>query len=120
MNFATEINITKEEKVWASLCHVLALLRIFPVVWTILVPLAIWLAKKDSSIFIDKHGRESLNFQISVYLYHLILGPIFWIIGLSWFANAGLEAFVIVFVIIAAIRASEGRYFRYPLTLRFF
>jgi len=119
MTFATDIPLTREEKIWAMLCHVLSLLRILPVLWTILVPLAIWLAKRDSSVFIDRHGKESLNFQLSVLLYHVIFGTIFWIIGLRWFVNLALEGFVIVFVLIASIRASEGRYFRYPLTIRF-
>ncbi len=111
--------VTREEKIWAMLCHALALLRILPVIWTILIPLAIWLGKRDSSAFVDRHGRESLNFQISIVLYHLVLGTLLWLVGLSWFANYVLESIVIVCVIIAAIRASEGRLFRYPFTIRF-
>ncbi|MEZ5949689.1 MAG: DUF4870 domain-containing protein [Planctomycetaceae bacterium] len=111
--------VTREEKIWAMLCHALALLRIRPVIWTILIPLAIWLGKRDSSAFVDRHGRESLNFQISIVLYHLVLGTLLWLVGLSWFANYVLESIVIVCVIIAAIRASEGRLFRYPFTIRF-
>lgn len=119
MAFSTDIPLTREEKIWAMLCHVLALLRVLPVLWTILVPLAIWLAKRDSSRFVDWHGKESINFQLSVLLYHVVFGAIFWILGLSWFVNLALEAFVVLFVLIAAIRASEGRYYRYPATIRF-
>jgi uncharacterized Tic20 family protein len=34
------------------------------------IPLVMWLVKKDKSSFIDDHGREALNFQIT--LLHLL------------------------------------------------
>ena len=46
----------------------------------IVVPLVIWLAKKDESPFIADHARESLNFQISMTLYFVISGALTYIL----------------------------------------
>lgn len=39
-------------------------------------PIVLWITNKDKSEFIDKHGKQAINFQISVLLYALILGTI--------------------------------------------
>jgi hypothetical protein len=43
----------------------------------IIVPIIIWSSKKDSSEFIDKHGKSCINFQLSMFLYSFILALIF-------------------------------------------
>ena len=55
------------------LCHASALAGFF-VPWAghILGPLIVWLAKRGDSAEIDEHGKESLNFQISMLIYNLI------------------------------------------------
>ncbi|MCG6154524.1 DUF4870 domain-containing protein [Rubinisphaera margarita] len=109
---------TNENRIWAMLCHAVTLLRFLPFVWTVVVPLAIWLAKKETSPFVDRHGRESLNFQLSVLIYHAIATVVFWIFGLVWLAVMIIEVVAIVLILVASIRASEGREFRYPFSLR--
>ena len=39
-------------------------------------PLVLWIANKDKSEFIDRHGKQALNFQISILLYAIIIGTI--------------------------------------------
>jgi len=39
-------------------------------------PIVLWVANKDKSDFIDAHGKQALNFQISILLYAIILGMI--------------------------------------------
>ena len=39
-------------------------------------PILIWSTKKDKSEFIDFSGKQILNFQLSIFLYTLILGLI--------------------------------------------
>jgi hypothetical protein len=39
-------------------------------------PIVLWVANKDKSDFIDSHGKQALNFQISILLYAIILGMI--------------------------------------------
>ena len=48
-------------------------------------PLILWITNKDKSEFIDAHGKQALNFQISVLLYAIILGALtipFFIFGI--------------------------------------
>ena len=60
-------------RTWTVLCHATALAGFF-VPWAghILGPLIVWLAKRGDSAEIDAHGKESLNFQISMLIYNLI------------------------------------------------
>ncbi len=39
-------------------------------------PIVLWAANKDKSDFVDKHGKQAINFQISVLLYAIIIGTI--------------------------------------------
>lgn len=39
-------------------------------------PIVLWAANKDKSEFIDQHGKQAINFQISVLLYAIIIGTV--------------------------------------------
>ena len=100
------------------LCHASALVGFF-VPWAghILGPLIIWLAKRGDSPEIDGHGKESLNFQISMLIYSLIAGVL--CLVLVGFVLLGiLHILNLVLVIIASIQASEGKLYRYPISIR--
>ena len=105
-------------RTWTVLCHASALVGFF-VLWAghILGPLIVWLAKRGDSPEIDEHGKESLNFQISMLIYNLIAGVLclvligFVILGILHILN-------LVLVIVASIQASEGKLYRYPITIR--
>jgi len=83
----------------------------------ILGPLAVWLIKRGDSPEIDAHGKESLNFQISMLIYDAIAAILcIFLIGIPilialWVANT-------VLVIIASVKASEGKLYQYPFTIR--
>jgi uncharacterized Tic20 family protein len=91
---------------------------------SVIAPLVIWLWKKDEVPIVDEHGKESLNFNISVMIYAMILAGItvatfgFALIltGPAFFI---LAAFHLVCVIVATVRANRGEPFQYPLTIRF-
>lgn len=101
---------TSDERTLGILSHILA---IVPGIG-ILGPLVIWLIKKDESQFVSANAKESLNFQITVFLVAVIL--ILTIIGafLLW-ALGILNA---ILVIIATIKASENKIYRYPINWR--
>lgn len=79
--------------------------------------LLVWLLKKDDNPFLGEQGREALNFQITLLIaymacYVLMLILIgFLLAGLVWLFN-------IIVCIAAAVHASKGENYRYPLTLR--
>jgi uncharacterized Tic20 family protein len=80
-------------------------------------PLIVWLAKRDDSPEIDAHGKESLNFQISMLIYNAI-AAILCLVIVGFFLLVILHILNIVFVIIASIQASEGKLYRYPIAIR--
>ncbi len=53
----------------------------------ILVPLILWQTQKDKSSFLDHHGKESVNFNISYSLYQFILGFSFFPTIFHFFEN---------------------------------
>lgn len=99
---------TSDEKTMAILSHVLTLF------FWIIPPLIIYLVKKDESKFVAEHAKESMNFQITMgiigcILFISIIGILLlWVLGII----------VLILVIVATIKASEGKMYRYPLTLR--
>ena len=105
-------------RTWTVLCHATALAGFF-VPWAghILGPLIVWLAKRGDSPEIDVHGKESLNFQISMLIYSLIAGVL--CLVLIGFVLLGiLHILNLVLVIIASIQAGEGKLYRYPISIR--
>lgn len=81
----------------------------------LLAPLVLWLVRKDRSAFNDDHGREIINFMISMVAWVPIC--VCTLIGIPFL----LVVLVIAFIspIRAAVAASRGEYFRYPMTFRF-
>jgi uncharacterized protein len=91
-------------------------------------PLVVWLAKRDAHPAIDDQGKEALNFNISAFLYAVVIFAIGFVfsfltlgIGALLFVPVFLAVFIawIVMVVIGASRASKGELYRYPLTIRF-
>ena len=106
-------------RTWCAFCHASALLGVlvhFP--GHLLGPLIVWLVKRDDSPEIDAHGKEALNFQISMLIYNVV-AAIFCLVLIGFVFLAILWVLNAIFVIIAAIQASDGKFYRYPMTIRF-
>ncbi len=107
----TDTAIAADDKNIAVITHLAGMLfSIFPA-------LLVWLLKRNDNAFVADQAREALNFQITILiaqavsciLVFVVIGFLF--LGLVWLAN-------IFFCIMAAIAASKGEHYRYPLTLR--
>jgi uncharacterized protein len=102
---------------WGMILHLSLLLE-----WTlvgIVVPIVIWQVKKDKYPIIDEHGKNAVNWIISLALYFFLSFLLtFVLIGVVGFFIFGILA--VVFPIIAAIKANNGEVWRYPLSIRFF
>lgn len=107
---------------WRGLCtilHLSALAGYFVPFANFVIPMVIWILKKDQAPDIDRCGREVLNFNVTMLiafaaawllmfvLIGFLLFPVLWIFGL-------------VVTIIAAVKTNDGQHYRYPLCLRFF
>jgi uncharacterized Tic20 family protein len=108
-----------ELRTWNVLCHASALLGFFfPWAGHVIAPLIVWLVKRGDSPEIDAHGKESINFQLSMLVYSAI-SAILCLVLVGFVLLAILHILNVVLVIIASIRASEGKFYRYPITIRF-
>lgn len=111
---------TEDDRTMAMLCHLLSIFTGF------LGPLILWLVKKDSSRFVDHHGREALNFQITVFIASLCVGSVafvlmFFVIGILLIpVLMAIGVLALVGEIMAALAANRGEWHRYPCTIRFF
>lgn len=103
---------TSDERNLAVLCHVGGFLT-----WFVL-PLILWLVKRDQSKFLDDQCKEALNFQFSIGIYTLVaVLSILLVVGIL--LVPALIIFEIVVIIQAAIAANKGERYRYPLCIRF-
>jgi uncharacterized Tic20 family protein len=106
-----------DAKNWATLTQLSALVM-FLGIPAVIGPLVVWLIKRDDDPFIDYSGKEALNFNISFLIYGVVAAfLIILLIGLILLPIV----FVVwlVLVIVAAVKTSNGEYYRYPLTIRF-
>jgi len=109
---------TFDEKQYAMFLHLSALSMFITGIGYILGPLVLWLVKKDQSEFVDRNGKEAVNFAISVTIYYIVSAIlIIAIIGIPMLVTVGILH--IVFPIVAAIKARDGEDYKYPLTIRF-
>ena len=106
-----EYEPTQDEKNLAILSHVLTLVAGF------IPPLVIYFLKKDESEFVKEHAVESLNFQISLFIYFLAC-LVLMLILIGFVLMMALGLFALIVIIIATVKASEGKIYRYPLTIR--
>lgn len=65
--------MTSNEKNTAALIHLSTLSQYFFPFGNFIFPIVIWSSKKSSSEFIDYNGKQVLNFQLSMFLYSLLL-----------------------------------------------
>ena len=111
--------VHKQHRTWGMVCHISALCVYIGIpIGNILAPLVIWLLKKEESPFLDRQGKEALNFQISFSIYSIIAWLLtFILIGFLLFAI--LIPVHIIFTVIAAVKANDGKDYQYPLCIRF-
>jgi hypothetical protein len=80
-------------------------------------PLLVLLVKGNESAFVREHSVESLNFQINAFVWTVLFGLLIFVgMGLVLLPLYGM--FYVACLVVATVRASNGRGYRYPLTLR--
>ena len=110
---------TQDERTWGMFAHLSAFaVFIFPVGGNIIAPLIIWLTRRETSAFVEQEAKEALNFNITV-----ALGGI--VCGMLTFAGIGVPLGLVLFLgwlvmtVVAAVKATEGSGYRYPISVRF-
>ena len=97
---------------------------VFPFYGNVLGPLVLWLIKRGDSSYLDRVGKEVLNFQISFSIYislAIAVGTVLliFLVGiLFYFLAAAIWVAWIVLMIVAAVKTSNGEDYKYPFTIR--
>lgn len=150
-----ETNPSENQKNVASVVHISTFAKFLFPFGNFLAPLLIWTTNKNRP-FVDHHGKEAINFQLSILLYTLIIGLIclpFFVVFASDFIGLveviddhvhevsvqnirnlsgyltlffivivllfGIFVFELYAVITAAVKASKGKLYKYPLCIPF-
>ncbi len=110
--------VSKEEQNWAMVCHLSALAGFVVPFGNILGPLFVWLIKRGEIPLVDTHGKEALNFQITVFGAIIIAAiSMVILIGFILLPLVGLAALILT--IMAAVKVSGGQTdYKYPFAIR--
>jgi hypothetical protein len=109
----------RQDRTLDATCHFLAFAGLIGIPFgNIIGPLILWAIKKDELPSVNEHGKESVNFQLSMTIYTIIAGLSILIL-IGFVLLPAIIVLNIVLVIIAGVKAANGEFYRYPLTIRF-
>lgn len=107
-----------DERMWGMLAHLSALAGFIIPFGNIIGPVVVWQIQKDKSAFVDYHGKESLNFQITMTIaYCVAFLLVFLFIGVPILLVLG--AVSLILSIIAGVKANNGEHYKYPFSFQF-
>jgi uncharacterized Tic20 family protein len=109
---------SSEERTWAWISHAGTILAVgISGLLGFVCPLVIMLTKGTESPYVRRNAVESLNFQISLYIYALVCFVLVFVL-IGFFLLLALAVFALVAIILATVKAANGEEFRYPLCIR--
>jgi len=109
----------RQDRQLIVLTHLSQLITLVIGFGSLILPLILWSSNKERVYKMDEHGKNILNFQISLLIYSIICIPLILFLGLGILGLIALGNISIVFPIINAIKASNGETPKYPLSLSF-
>jgi len=83
------------------------------------LPVVMWAVNKDKNAEIDRHGKATLNWMISLIIY-LFISFLLWIFIIGIFGFIILLFLNLVFAVVAAAKANDGKLWIYPMSIQFF
>ncbi|MEZ4796233.1 MAG: DUF4870 domain-containing protein [Flavobacteriaceae bacterium] len=84
---------------------------------SLILPLILWITNKEKVYQMDIHGKNIVNFQLSILIYSIICIPLILFLGLGILGLIALAFIAIIFPVINAIKASNGETPTYPLAI---
>ncbi|MGB1309184.1 MAG: DUF4870 domain-containing protein [Oceanihabitans sp.] len=86
---------------------------------SLLLPLILWITQKEKVQQMDAHGKNIINFQLSLIIYCIFCIPLILLFGLGLLGFIVLGIISIIYPIINAIKVSNGENPVYPITFNF-
>ena len=128
MDPAGAVNPADDDRTYAVLMHLSVLAHLVIPYIAVAIPIVMWMSRRDRSAFVDDHGREAVNFQLTLILYLFVL-PVLGVILTVLTLGLGIIVLIpliflpyvlsIVGMILAVKHTNRGELFRYPMTIRF-
>ena len=109
---------TPEQKQMGMFLHLSQLLNAVLPPAGIVVPIVLWQIKKDEMPALDAHGKMVVNWLISSLIY-FVVSLILTIVLIGILGLIALAVMSVVFPIIGGIKANNGAFWEYPLTIKF-
>jgi len=117
--------VTSDQQMWRVLAHASAFIQVVGVP-SLIGPLIVWLLKREDPV-VEPHARAALNFQLTLLIY-FVAGVVLAFLAAITIVGLVLTAMIIVFLLLlvllelifalmAAIAASRGELYRYPMSL---
>jgi len=100
-----------DEKFWASLTHLISPFFVF-------FPLFTYVLLRDRGPFVRAHTATALNLQITFVLGVLVSG-VLTVVLIGFLTLAAVYVLMIVYYIIAAVKAHRGEFFTIPVAIPF-
>ena len=106
----------QEERTWGMVAHLSALIGIIIGV-SFVGPLIVMLVQGPKSRFVREQAVEALNFNITV-LIAVIISSLLLLILIGFVLLPIILIAWLIFTIIGAVTANDGRPYRYPINIR--
>ena len=109
----------REDKQLLVITHLSQLICLVTGFGCLLVPLIIWATQKDRVYKMDEHGKDIVNFQLSLIVYAILSIPLILLLGLGLLGLLVVAVLAVIFPVINAIKASNGEDPHYPMSIKF-
>jgi uncharacterized Tic20 family protein len=107
-----EPRVNADSKKWAVVSHLSAFLTLLGIP-SLIGTVVTWALKKQDDPFVDFHGKEAVNFNLSFLIYGAVSAVL--VVALVGLLLLPIVAMTwLVLVIVGAVKASAGEYYRYP------
>ncbi|MEO6655121.1 MAG: DUF4870 domain-containing protein [Pyrinomonadaceae bacterium] len=109
---------TPDQRQMGMFLHLSGLLfaLVFPL--GIVLPIVLWQTQKEKMPALDEHGKMVTNWMISATIYGIVSFILMFVL-VGFLTGAAVWLMAIIFPIVGGIKANNGEFWDYPLTIKF-
>ncbi len=105
---------SSDEKLLIIACHLSGFIGL-----PFILPLIVYLIKKEEPGPVALHAKETLNFHLTLIIY--VVGAfVLSFVGIGFLLFPLIALAALVLAVVAAVKASDSTFYRYPACIRFF